>query len=216
MTPSAAAPSPLPQATVYLVEDEASVREALTTLLTVEGYQVLAFASGEAFLAQTIAETVGCIVLDMRLGSTSALELLGELKARGNALPVLILSAYCDVAATVRAMRAGASDYLIKSRDPAELLQALRERISAQRKRSQQPPAARDALLAALKTLTPRERQVLALAADGLDGRETASRLNISYRTVESHRSHIANKLNVDTLSDFFRLAVQHDVKLFK
>jgi FixJ family two-component response regulator len=197
---------------VYVVDDDASVREALELLLSLAGHAVETFASGEAFLSVEL-DTCGCVVLDMRLGGMDGQQVLDALSARGNELPVLMLTAWGDVPSVVRAMRSGARDFVIKSVEPAKLLTAI-EALLAESAADQAAVAERRRVRDALLALTGREREVLAQAANGLDTHGTAERLGISHRTVEVHRSNIARKLGVATLSELFRLAARLGVAL--
>lgn len=193
------------EATVYVVDDDASVREALQMLLTVAGYAVETFATGKAFLARA-PRGCGCIVLDLRLDDMSGHDVLDALERQGNRLPAVILTAYGDIPAAVRAVRAGAYDFLVKSEDLSSLLVRIGELIE-QSRAQQHSSGNHNHLREALDSLSPREREVLNLAAQGLDNQTMAQRLSLSHRTIEAHRSHIARKLGVDSLAEFFRRA---------
>jgi len=188
--------------TVHVVDDDPSVLEALALLMKLEGFRVCTYASGRAFLATSPCDW-GCVVLDMRLGDMSGLAVLAALSRRGNALPVIVLTAYGDIPTTVQAMREGAHDFLTKSEPPATLV----ARIRALRAEPRPHPEAQahDAVAPKLERLSPRETEVLALAAHGLDNRAIAARLSLSVRTVEAHRTRIARKLEVKSLAALFR-----------
>lgn len=194
-------------ATIYLVDDDLSVREALTLLFAVSGHKVLCCASGEAFLALTLAEHA-CVVLDLNLGGMGGLAVLEALVARGNPLPVILLTAHGDIRTAVRAMRTGACDFISKTEGPEVLLarvnEVLQESVAGREARREA-----GALRISLASLSAREREILHLAIEGLDTRTTAERLNISARTVEVHRSHIAQKCGVENLASLFRIAAR-------
>lgn len=198
--------------TVYIVDDDASVREGLSLLLTVSGFGVEAFASGEALL-QCPLRGPGCIILDLRMEGLSGQEVLEILKQRGNRLPVLITTAYGDIPTTVRAMRSGAQDFITKPVD-SEALVARVEQLVAAHRDSLDTQQQSNELRRVLALLTQRERQVLSLAVEGLDTHATAQRLGISLRTVEGHRSHIVSKTGVMNLSELFRLSARLGVEL--
>ena len=198
--------------TIYVIDDDASVRESMALLLHVAGHRVEAFASGEEFLAATLADE-GCIVLDMNLGGMDGQQVLEVLAVRGSQLPAVVLTAYGDVPMAVRAVRAGAMDLIPKSLPPEQLLARLEELLHLSAGERKERGAA-NALRTMVASLTGREREVLALAAGGLDTRQTAERLGISPRTVEVHRSHIARKCGAENLGDLFRLAARHGVVL--
>ena len=188
--------------TVHVVDDDASVLEALALLMRLEGFAVRTYSSGRDFLAATL-EGAGCVVLDMRLGDMHGLAVLAALKRRGNGMPVIVLTAYGDIPTTVQAMREGARDFLTKSEPPPSLVARIRAIRAEQRPHA--PAHEADGVAPKLERLSPRETEVLALAAHGLDNRAIAERLALSVRTVEAHRTRIAHKLEVKSLAALFR-----------
>lgn len=190
--------------TIHIVDDDTSVREALGILLKREGFRVKAYGSGKQFLRRSPLDC-GCIVLDMRLGDMSGLDVLATLKRRGNSLPVIVLTAYGDIPTTVQAMRAGAVDYLTKTDNPALLVGRIKQVVSEYLVDENLDAASTFSL--AFDSLTPREREVLKLAKNGLNTQAIAERMSVSPRTVEAHRSHIAKKFHVTALTEIFRLA---------
>jgi FixJ family two-component response regulator len=198
--------------TVYIVDDDASVREGLMLLLSVSGNQVEALDSGEALLARNPSGR-GCIVLDMRMTGMIGQDVLEALAARGNTLPVIVLTGHGDIPMTVRAMKAGARDFLTKPVNAGALvarIEALFNETSAVELTHEK----RDAFIAALATLTEREREVLSLTVLGLDTKKTALQLDISARTVEVHRSHIVRKVGAENFLDIYRNCTRYGISL--
>jgi len=191
---------------VYIVDDDAAVRDSLCLLCETAGLRVEGHASGESFLAAFRPDQPGCLILDVRMGRMSGPELHAELNRRGSQLPVIYLSAYGDIPMTVRAMQAGAIDFLTKPVAGAELL----DRVQAALRRACDRWS-RQAALAdqchRLAALTPREREIMALALAGQVNKTIAKRLGISHRTVEVHRSRILHKTGAASLLELAQLA---------
>lgn len=192
-------------ATVILVENESGTRDALETLMTAADYQCASFASGEAFLAAELPPVPCCLLLDLQLDGQSGLEVQSELNSRRSDLPVVFVSGDDSTAHAVAAMKAGALDFLQKPVDPDLLLGRVQRalRISAAGRRRYRCPEHDEALL---DGLTSREYEVLSLLVDGHINRSIAHHLGISIRTVESHRMHIMQKLDAETLADLVRI----------
>lgn len=187
------------QAVVYVVDDDAAVRESLEFLFGSVGLATQTFATAEGFLAAVEADACGCLVLDMRMPGMSGLALQAELARRGVSLPVIFLTAHGTIPLTVKAMRAGAADFLTKPVDGRCLLECVRAVLG--KDADPVPPEAEDqAADGRFVALTEREREVLALALAGLPNKEIARRLTISIRTVEHHRSHILLKTGASNL----------------
>jgi RNA polymerase sigma factor (sigma-70 family) len=182
------------EVTVYVVDDSAAVREGLHALLTSVGFQVEACPSAEAFLKVHDAAKPGVLILDIRLGGSNGLDLQEALAAQNVNLPVIIITAYGTVPAAVRAMRAGAVDVLQKPFAPKDLVKRVQQAISmAERHRA--ADARRAALKQGVERLTPREQEVLGLSFAGKTARQIAETLNLSVRTVETHRANILAKM---------------------
>lgn len=198
--------SPTTSATVFLVDDDAAVRDSVGILLETAGLVAESYDSAESFLAAVGPDRTGCIVLDMQMAGMGGLDLQTELARRGIRLPIIFLTAHGDIPATVRAMKAGAVDFLTKPVDGALLLDRVQAGLARGRK-DQEDGQATEAARTRLAKLTERELKVLALAIAGHPNKEIARRLGISFRTVEVHRSHILLKTGAESLLELARLA---------
>lgn len=193
------------EATVYIVEDDAAVRDSLQLLLRLKGHEVLGFGSADEFLATVGPDSGGCLLLDLRMPGKSGLELQAELVRRGFGLPVVVITAHGDVAAARTAFRAGAVDFLEKPLDEAVLLAAIAAALERDRRR-RQTDQAQAAVATRIARLTARERDVMWLAAAGRPNREIASALGLSPRTVEIYKANMMEKLQVQGLPELLRL----------
>ena len=193
--------------TVYVVEDDASVRDSLALMLGLAGYSTAAYADAEAFLAAWRADWAGCVVTDLRLPGMSGLDLQAALRERGSELPVIVITGHGDVPSARAAFRAAAVDFLEKPFDDAQLRAAIDTAFAREGSRLG-GEAARRADLARLERLTPREREVLEHAARGLHAKEIAAALDISPRTVEVHKARIMEKLGVRNIAELVRFAL--------
>jgi len=192
--------------TVYVIDDDASIRESVTFLLESAGLRVRAFESCEAFLGVEPEAGPGCILLDLRLPAMSGLELQRALVERGERLPIIFITGHGDTASAVRAMKAGAIDFLEKPYAPETLLDAV-ERAVRMDGAEQARQADRARVSALMDRLSDRERDVLAHVVQGLRSQDIADRLGISRRTVESHRNNIMKKLRTRNVAELVRLA---------
>jgi FixJ family two-component response regulator len=193
-------------ATVYLVDDDPSILRALARLLRAGGHQVNAFRSPREFLAQHDATAPGCIVLDLAMPDLNGLELQTALAAAGCQQPIIFLSGHGDVPSSVRAMKAGAVDFLTKPVSEADLQAAIQRAIE----REQTMRRARAELLAfgeRLNALTPREREVLRHVVSGQMNKQIAADLGTREKTVKVHRSRVMEKMGVRSLADLVRMA---------
>lgn len=190
---------------VYVVDDDASVREATSSLFRSIGLDVATFASADAFLAQPLAERPGCLVLDVRLPGVSGLELQRELAATCRALPIVFITGHGDIPMSVRAMKAGAVEFLPKPFPDEALIAAVRtsiERDRAQRGEREEVAGLRERY----ETLTPRERAVLVAIAGGQLNKQAAADLGITEVTVKVHRRHVMQKLGAHSLPELVRM----------
>jgi len=193
--------------TVYIVEDDAAVRDSLALMLGLAGYRTALFADAEALLAAWREDWAGCLVTDLRLPGKTGIELQAALRAHGSSLPVIVITAHGDVPSARSAFRAEAVDFLEKPFDDAQLRAAI-DRAYALEERRLETQKARRADAARLERLTAREREVLEHAARGLHAKEIAAALGISARTVEVHKTRIMEKLGVRNLAELVRFAV--------
>jgi len=191
---------------VFVVDDDPAVRESLTLLLEQENLVVKTFESAEDFLGNCKPPLRCCAIVDIRMPGMDGLQLQAELSRRGTLLPVIFLTGHGDIPMSVRAIKAGAVDFLTKPVTGAALLESVQaalgesERLRTQAKESH-TAAAR------IAGLTERERQVMMLAVDGLPNKEIARRLGISHRTVEIHKARIMHKTGAETVLDLARIA---------
>lgn len=191
--------------TVFVVDDDAAVRDSLGLLLETAGIRVETCDSAEAFLQARLPDGPRCLVLDISMPGISGADLQAELGRRGIRLPIIFLTAHGDIPTTVRVMKAGAADFLTKPVDGARLLERVEAELARNRKEREEE-AAREAARARLNALTEREREVLALAVAGFTSKKIAQELGISFRTVEVHRSHILLKTGATTWFELARL----------
>ena len=191
--------------TVYIVDDDASIRDSLGLLLGLRGYRSAHFASAEDFLAAWSEGWTGCVVADLRMPGMDGLALQEELRRRGSALPFVIITAHGDVSAARAAFKADAVDFIEKPFDEAGPIAAIESAFRREASRLERESAG-SARSRALDRLTPREREVASLLSEGLHNRAVAERLGISARTVEVHKARIMEKLGAATIVDLIRL----------
>jgi two-component system, LuxR family, response regulator FixJ len=196
--------------TVFIVDDDAAVRDSLTLLLTLRGYMTLCFSDGDAFLAAIDAESRGCVLLDLLMPGKDGLEIQAEMGRRGIALPLIMVTAHGDVATARNALKAGAFDFLEKPIDDALLFKAINEALAIDNEARVKIDQQID-LRGRLARLTPREREVLELVLQGRHNREVAVLLGISSRTVEVYKARLMDKLHVDRLPELIRLVMELD-----
>ncbi|MES1167119.1 MAG: response regulator [Pseudomonadota bacterium] len=193
--------------TVFVVDDDASVRDSIALMLGLEGYRTSAFADAEAFLAAWNENWAGCVIADVRLPGKSGVELQDALRRRGIALPFVIITAHGDVATARAAFRSQAVDFLEKPFDNRQLCAAIETAFALEERRIQRDQGRR-ADAKKLSRLTAREREVLEQAAQGLHAKEIAAVLGISPRTVEVHKTRIMEKLGVRNVAELVRFAL--------
>lgn len=195
------------ESTVYIVDDDEAIRKALAFLLKSEGLPARLFASAEEFLAELNPAMQGCLLLDVRMPGISGLHLQQRLKQAHIALPVIIMTGYGDVAMAVKAMKAGAMDFIEKPFDNTELIQLLHKCLS-HCEIVLHNQLDKEMSIQRLERLTKRERQVLELLVEGNQNKVIAAKLDISPRTVELHRARVMEKLEAKSLSDVVRIAL--------
>lgn len=193
--------------TVFIVDDDPAVRDALGLLLGVRGYRTAVFASAEAFLQGWRPAWSGCLLIDIRMSGMDGLALQRELLTRGCRIPVIIMSGHGDVGTARAAFKADAVDFLEKPFDDVKLIAAIDEALShARSDYREQQRRSRSATL--LGELTPREREVMELVVVGRHNREIGPALGISVRTVEVHKARLMGKLGVDNVADLVRISM--------
>lgn len=193
--------------TVFIVDDDASVRDSIALMLGIAGYRTSSFADAEAFLAAWRDDWAGCVIADVRLPGQSGVELQEVLRKRGAALPFIIITAHGDVPTARAAFRSQAVDFLEKPFDNLQLCAAIETAFGLEERRIQRHES-RSADVGKLSRLTAREREVLDLAARGLHAKEIAAALGISPRTVEVHKTRIMEKLDVRNVAELVRFAI--------
>jgi len=193
--------------TVFVVDDDEGVRRWLRDVIKSAGLNVETYASAEEFLDHIDATRPGCVVLDLSMQGMSGLELQAELSARGIPIPVIIATGYGDVPTVVRAMKADAVDFVQKPISGAHMLELIRMAIQrdadAQLKR-----ARRNEVLGRLRTLSPREREVMQLVVVGTANKQIANQLGLSEKTVEMHRAHVMKKLGARSVAELVRTSL--------
>ena len=197
-----------PTPTVFLVDDDASVRSALTRALTAEGFHVLSWASADAFLAEYDPDKPGCLVADVAMPGTDGLQLQALLSASDHALPIVFITGNATIRMSVQAMRAGAVTFLPKPVRLSELAAAVREALERDRA-TRQKYAARAAINARLAALTARERQVFDLVVAGKMNKQIAAQLGAAEKTVKVHRGRVMFKMRVRSVAELVTLASQ-------
>ena len=193
--------------TVYVVDDDEAVRDSLQWLLEGKDYRVRCFESAESFLSRYDAREVACLIVDVRMGGMTGLELQSRLIEVGSPLPIVFITGHGDVPMAVDSMKKGAMDFIQKPFKEDQLV-TLVERMLDQAKDSFaefQSAASRDALMA---RLTLRETQVLERIVAGRLNKQIADDLGISIKTVEAHRANIMEKLNANTVADLLKIAL--------
>lgn len=200
------------EATVFIVDDDEAYRDSLVELVASVGLRNECFASALDFLAAFDPQRAGCLVLDVRMARLSGLALQAQLKAMGAKLPIVFISGHGDLEMAVKAIKDGAVDFVQKPYREQQLLDAINEALQrdAQQRRTSAPAEAASAAGSSLALLSAREREVMALALQGLPSKAIAKRLCLSHRTVEHHRSRLLEKLGVGSMAELMRINWQH------
>lgn len=191
---------------IHIVDDEEAIRRSASFMLKTSGFDVQTWPSGVAFLREARAAASGCVLLDIRMPEMDGLEVQEAMADRGIALPVIVLTGHGDISIAVRAMKAGAVDFLEKPFEKARLLDAIDAAFARLEDKAGRADRAQDATVA-VASLTARERDVLQGLAKGLPNKTIAYDLGISSRTVEVHRANLMSKLKVRSLSEALRIA---------
>jgi FixJ family two-component response regulator len=195
------------RAIVFIVDDDVSVRESLELLVSTGGWQPETFVSAQEFLSRPRATVPCCLVLDVSLPGLNGLELQQQLAERTD-MPIIFITGHGDVPMTVRAMKAGAAEFLTKPIDVDALLEAIRAAVERSRV-AQRADSEQQALRMRYESLTPREREVLVLVVSGLLNKQVGGELGISEITVKAHRGQVMRKMKADSLPDLVTMAAR-------
>ncbi|WP_047465315.1 response regulator transcription factor [Rhizobium rhizogenes] len=195
-----------PPSMVFVIDDDASLRDALSSLFRSVGMQVELYGSPSEFLARGPVTTgESCLVLDIRLPGVSGLDFQNQLSKLGNTIPIIFMTGHGDVPMSVRAMKAGALDFLIKPFRDQDMLDAVSNALALDRERRVAAGAV-SAWKARYETLTAREREVIAMVTSGLMNKQIAGKLGVSEITVKLHRGHLMEKMGVRTLAELVKI----------
>lgn len=203
----------IPSQVVFVIDDDASMRDAVSRLLNAVGLTVQTFASAREFLAGRLPDVPGCAVLDVRLPGLSGLDLQREMVERGIHIPVIFITGHGDIPMSVQAMKAGAVEFLTKPFRDQDLLDAVRSGIQLDRQ-GRKERAELAELRDGLRQLTPREREVMSLVVAGLLNKQIAVRLGTSEKTIKIHRSHVMQKMRADSLADLVRMSQKLGIEI--
>lgn len=203
---------PASKQTIFLVDDDPSVCEALGDLLESAGFDVRQFGSAERFLADWAPEMAGCLLLDVRLPGLSGLELQTKLAEASRSIPIVIMTAHGDIPMVRKALKAGAIDFLTKPFQDDELLRAVEQALAADRAR-RQSETLMSSIAARYDTLSDRERQVMELVTDGMMNKEIADELHLSLITVKVYRKQVMDKMEADSLAELARMREKLGIK---
>jgi len=193
--------------TVYVVDDDEAVRRSLAALFGSVRLKVQTFSTGEEFLEAVSEHSRGCLILDVRMPGMGGLELQRRLVERGTRLPILMISGHADVPMAVRALKAGAADFLEKPLNEQELLERVQGCL-AQYAREEEELRVIEDTKRRLDTLTPRERQIMSFIVDGRPSKDIGSALRISPKTVDVHRAHVLEKMGISSVAELVKLVM--------
>jgi FixJ family two-component response regulator len=205
---------PRPAATpiVFVVDDDVSVRESVELLIRNEGWQPMLFESARDFLARAPASAPSCLILDVNLPDLSGLDLQQRITGESAAMPIIFITGYGDIPTSVRAMKAGAAEFLTKPFDADILIEAIRGALRRSRKTLEER-LERSQLQTRFETLSKRERQVMTLVVRGLMNKQVGSTLHISETTVKAHRGRVMEKMQATTFVDLVDMAAELGIR---
>ncbi|MCA6114674.1 response regulator [Bradyrhizobium sp. WSM 1738] len=193
--------------TIALIEDDEAILRSLSMLLESRGIPVSPYASAESFLAASVTPSPQCVVSDVRMPGMSGIELQQELKKRGSAVPVILITGHGDIAMAVQAIKQGAFDFIEKPFNDERLIESISQAIESGHRRSVEQ-SERALLKARVAELSPRQIEVMQLVADGFSNKEIAHKLNLSPRTVENYRAWMMEKMAAKNLADLVRKVI--------
>jgi FixJ family two-component response regulator len=191
---------------VLVIDDDVAIRESLASLFQSVGLRVKVFGSAPALLESSLPDAPSCLVLDIRLPGISGLDFQADLDRAGIRIPIIFMTGHGDIPMSVQAMKAGAIDFLTKPLRPQEMIHAVNRALAADQKRRTDEKTVSDLRLL-YDSLTPRERDVMALVTAGMMNKLIAEELGISEITVKVHRSHVMRKMRTRSLADLARIA---------
>jgi len=198
--------------TVFIIDDDASIRKSLSRLLRSADYTVETFPSAEEFLRREHFDGIGCLLLDVQMPGLSGTDLQEELSRAAYSMPIIFITGHGNIPMSVQAMKKGAVNFLAKPFDDEELLQGVREALEKDRKAKAGRAEVHDALRC-IEQLTPREQEVLRYVITGMLNKQIALKLGIAEKTVKVHRGRVMEKLGVDSVAELVRLAEKAGIK---
>jgi FixJ family two-component response regulator len=201
-----------PETTVFIVDDDSAIRDSLTLMISQENIAVNTYASAEEFLDATLPACIGCIIIDIRMPGLDGMQLQEVLSERNTLLPIIFLTGHGDIPMSVRAIKAGALDFLTKPVTREKLMASVRSAILESQRIMSENISQQDAI-SRIAELTDRERDVMVLAIQGYPNKEIARHLGISHRTVEIHKSKVMHKTGAVNLLDLARIAHEGEIK---
>jgi len=193
--------------TVFVVDDDQAIRNSLKWLIESVGMKVEAFESADAFIESYYPGRSGCLLLDVRMPGMSGLDLQEYFVSEGIRIPVIIITGHGDVPMAVRAMKAGAVDFIEKPFNDEVLLDSIRNALALEAEQRMEQ-AQRAEIAARLAHLTPRELEVMEMVTNGKSNKEIASSLGVSSKTVEAHRARVMEKMEAESLADLVKMAI--------
>jgi len=200
---------------VFIVEDDASMRRALSNLFQSVGLEVALFGSASEMLQSKLPDVASCLVLDVRLPGLSGLDFQAELAKTDIQIPIIFMTGHGDIPMSVKAMKSGAVDFLTKPFRDQDMLDAVTTAIERDRKRREADKVVAT-LQARVETLTPREREIFALVSSGLMNKQIAGELGLAEITVKIHRGHITKKMGAKSLAELIRMAETLGIRRIK
>ena len=198
--------------TIFVIDDDASIRKSLSRLLRSAGYTTETFASAEEFLGREHFNGIGCLLLDVQMPGLSGMDLQKELSKADYHMSIVFITGHGDIPMSVQAMKRGAVDFLTKPFDDEELLQAVKKAIEIDREAKAERAEVHD-LRRRIDTLTPREHEIFRYVITGMLNKQIALKLDIAEKTVKVHRGRIMEKLRVESVADLVRLAEKAGIK---